>query len=227
MAKLFEYKINTGKSNMLIDEQILDNAVKNNEKEPILRFYGWKPICVSIGRNQSSENINIEYCKNQKIDIVRRATGGRGLLHDDEVTYSFVCPVDFLESGSSIITSYKEISSAIIEGFKNINIKLELGGRKKIESSHDYCMLLSTGADLSYNGIKLIGSAQFRKHGYILQHGSVLFSYNAEKIEKIFNEKTQQGSITCINEINSQLTKNDIIEAMKIGFQDYFSVNFN
>jgi len=227
MAKLLEYKINTGENNMLIDEQILDNAVKNNEKEPVLRFYGWKPACVSIGRNQSAENINIEYCKSQQIDIVRRATGGRALLHDDEVTYSFVCPVDFLESGSSIIASYKEISSAIIEGFKNINIKLELGGRKKIEASHDYCMLLSTGADLSYNGIKLIGSAQFRKHSYILQHGSVLFSYNAEKIEKIFNEKTQQGSITCINEINPNLKKNDIIEAMKKGFQDYFDVNFN
>ena len=88
-------------------------------------------------------------------------------------------------------------------------------------------MLLSTGADLSYNGTKLIGSAQFRKQGYILQHGSVLFSYDKEVIENIFNEKTQENAITCIKEINEKLTREDIINAMSKGFKEYFSMLYN
>ena len=131
MAKLIEYKINTGKYNMDYDSFLLDEAIKNEEKEPIIRFYGWSPACVSLGRNQSIEHINVEYCKENNIDIVKRVTGGRGLLHDDEVTYSFICPSNFLDGGSSIIKSYKEISSAIIEGFKHLDIELELGGDRK------------------------------------------------------------------------------------------------
>ena len=224
MAKLIEYMVNNGKINMETDSEILESAIKNKEREPIIRFYGWSPKCVSLGRNQTFDHININYCSKNKIDIVKRVTGGRGLLHDDEVTYSFICPIDFLQAGESVIKSYKEISSAIIEGFKNIDITLEIGNSKKRNASFDYCMLLSTGADLSYNGKKLIGSAQYRKNNYILQHGSILFSYNQELIEKIFNEKTSSETIISINEINQRLKRQDIIEAMKKGFKDYFSI---
>ncbi len=224
MAKLIEYMVNNGKINMETDSEILESAIKNKEREPIIRFYGWSPKCVSLGRNQTFDHININYCSKNKIDIVKRVTGGRGLLHDDEVTYSFICPIDFLQAGESVIKSYKEISSAIIEGFKNIDITLEIGNSKKRNASFDYCMLLSTGADLSYNEKKLIGSAQYRKNNYILQHGSILFSYNQELIEKIFNEKTSSETIISINEINQRLKRQDIIEAMKKGFKDYFSI---
>jgi lipoate-protein ligase A len=223
--RIIDYKENTGKYNMDFDLEMLNQSVREKDKEPVLRFYGWSPACVSLGRNQAENKINNEYCREHDIDIVKRVTGGRGLLHDDEVTYSFVCPIDFLNAGDSVINSYKEISSAIIEGFKNIDINLELGGKKKVEASHDYCMLLSTGADLSYNGKKLIGSAQYRTQGYLLQHGSVLFSYNKEVIENIFNEKTNENSITCINEINTKLTRYDITEAMKKGFKEFFTAS--
>ncbi|MCD7779186.1 MAG: lipoate--protein ligase family protein [Candidatus Gastranaerophilales bacterium] len=226
MAKLLDYKVNNGINNMKIDLENLEEAVKNRREEPVIRFYGWQPACVSLGRNQSCENINIEYCRENNIDIVKRITGGRALLHDDEVTYSFICPVNFLKNGESVISSYKEISAAIIDGLKHLDIKLEFGNKKKAKTSHEYCMLLSTGADLCFNGKKIIGSAQYRKQGYILQHGSVLFSYNKEKTEKIFNEQIQKDSITCINEINNSLNRNDIIYALKEGFKNYFSISY-
>lgn len=72
-------------------------------------------------------------------------------------------------------------------------------------------MLVSTGADLCYEGKKLIGSAQFRKSGYILQHGSILYDYNRELLEKIFKEEVETSSITSIKEINKSIPKDDII----------------
>lgn len=222
MAVLIDYKEYNGAQNMQIDSDILYDAIQKQSKEPVLRFYGWKPACVSLGRNQSEEHINTDFCRNNGIDIVRRVTGGRGLLHDNEVTYSFVCPCEFLNGGESIIKSYKEISSAIILGLKNLGIETELGNKKQRSASFDYCMSLSTGADLCYEGKKLVGSAQFRTQNYILQHGSILFSYNPETIENIFNEKTAENTIIGIESINPSLTRKDIVEAVKNGFKDYF-----
>ena len=76
-------------------------------------------------------------------------------------------------------------------------------------------MLISTGADLCYNGKKLIGSAQFRKDGYILQHGSILYDYDRELLEKIFGEKIDTNSIVSIKEINPNITKEDIITLLQ------------
>lgn len=222
MAVLIDYKEYNGAQNMQIDSDILYDSIQKQSKEPVLRFYGWKPACVSLGRNQSEEHINTDFCRNNGIDIVRRVTGGRGLLHDNEVTYSFVCPCEFLNGGESIIKSYKEISSAIILGLKILGIETELGNKKQRSASFDYCMSLSTGADLCYEGKKLVGSAQFRTHNYILQHGSILFSYNPETIENIFNEKTAENTIIGIESINPSLTRKDIVEAVKNGFKDYF-----
>lgn len=226
MAKLIEYKVYNGIKNMQIDSEILEESISNKVAEPIVRFYAWSPACVSLGRNQKEEHVNTEYCKTHNIDIVRRVTGGRGLLHDDEVTYSFVCPCDYLIGGESIIKSYKEISSAIILGFKKLGIELDFGGKKKINNSFDYCMALSTGADLCYEDKKLIGSAQFRKQNYLLQHGSVLFSYKKEVVDTIFNETTPENTITCIKEINPDLTRLDIVNAMTASFKEYFNLSY-
>ena len=225
MAKLIEYNVYNGMKNMRIDSEILEESINIKSTEPVVRFYAWSPACVSLGRNQKEEHVNTEYCKTNNIDVVRRVTGGRGLLHDDEVTYSFVCPCDYLKGGESIIKSYKEISSAIILGFKKLGIELDFGGKKKINNSFDYCMALSTGADLCYKDKKLIGSAQFRKQNYLLQHGSVLFSYKKEVVNTIFNETMPENAITCIEEINPNLTRADIVNAMTAGFKEYFNLS--
>ena len=90
-----------------------------------------------------------------------------------------------------------------------------LGGEKGVHTKFDYCMLISTGADLCYQNKKLIGSAQCRKEGYILQHGSILYDYNRELLEEIFKEDVDTNSIISIKEINPDITKEDIINALK------------
>lgn len=209
--KLIPFEIKTGAQNMQIDSDLLDEAIKNNLKEPVFRLYGWSPACISLGRNQKDDFLDYNFLKSNNIDVVRRLTGGRALLHDNEITYSYICPTSYLKNGENVTQSYKEISQFLIDKFRLLNIDLTLGGEKGIHTKFDYCMLISTGADLCYEGKKLIGSAQCRKEGYILQHGSILYDYDKSLLTKIFNETVNTNSITSIKEINPKLTKKDII----------------
>lgn len=204
-----DFEINTGEKNMQIDNDLLDFAINNKIDEPIFRLYGWSPACVSLGRNQKDDFLDKEFLKSKNIDIVRRLTGGRALLHDKEITYSYVCSVSSLKNGESVVESYKEISQILIDSFEKMGINLEFG-QKKQSTKFDYCMSLSTGADLCYEGKKLIGSAQFRKEGYILQHGSILIDYDKDLLEKIFNEKTDVNSLTCLKQINPDISIEDV-----------------
>lgn len=199
---------------MQIDSDLLDNAIKKQVKEPIFRLYGWSPACVSLGRNQKDDFVDQEFLNSCGIDVVRRLTGGRALLHDDEITYSYVCPVSSLKHGENVVESYKEISQILINAFAKLGIELDFGGTRKSQGHKDYCMLVSTGADLCWNGRKLIGSAQFRKEGYILQHGSILYDYNKSLLEKIFKEKVDTSSIVSVKEINPNITRQDIVDLL-------------
>lgn len=212
--KIIPYETRTGKENMQIDSDLLDFAIKNQLKEPIFRLYGWEPACVSLGRNQKDDFLDYELLKSKNIDVVRRLTGGRALLHDNEITYSFICPESFLQNGSHIVSSYKEISQILIDKFKKLGIDLDFGASKPIKTGFDYCMLISTGADLCYKEKKLIGSAQCRSHGHILQHGSILYDYDKNLLEEIFKEKVSTDEITSIKEINPKLSKEEIIDIL-------------
>ena len=209
--KIIPYEVNNGSKNMEIDEQILNDAIKNQSKEFVLRFYGWNPKCISLGRNQKNNFLDRNILDKHNIDIVKRLTGGRALLHDKELTYSCVCPANSLKNGNNVIESYKEIAQMFIDKFKLLDIDLEIC--EKNHSNHDikYCMLLSTSADLCYKNKKFIGSAQFRKENYILQHGSILIDYDKILLEELFNEEINSNSITCLKEINPDITINDIV----------------
>lgn len=215
--KYIEFEVLTGEKNMQVDNDLLEFAINTKLKEPIFRLYAWSPACVSLGRNQNDEFLDKDFLKSQNIDIVRRLTGGRALLHDKELTYAYICPTSFLKNGESIITSYKEISEILIEGFSKLGIKLDFGD-KKPHTKLDYCMSISTGADLSFENKKLIGSAQFRKEGYILQHGSILFDFDKNLIERIFDEKIAENSLTCINQISPEISVNEVIKVLYNAF---------
>lgn len=202
--KYIKFGTYTGAENMQIDSDLLEEAVKTRTTMPVFRLYAWSPKCISLGRNQ-----NDGFLQDVHIDVVRRLTGGRALLHDDEITYSCVFPVSYIPEGESVTLSYKYISGILINFFKTLGVELNFGENKRPETSFDYCMLLSTGADVCYNGEKIIGSAQCRKHGYILQHGSILFGYDKELLESLFHEKVQ--GITTVKEILPELSKEDFV----------------
>ena len=213
--RFIDYKIRTGKENMQIDSDLLDESIRNQYNEPVFRLYGWKPACVSLGRNQDEGFINKKLLAEYNIDCVRRLTGGRALLHDNELTYSYICPVASIDNGQNVTESYKFISGIWIDIFKSLGIGLTIGGAPRHITRNNYCMAVSTGADLCYENRKFIGSAQCRKEGYILQHGSILIDYDKDKLDKIFAEKTEFSTITTLKEINRNLEIDDLINAAK------------
>ena len=208
--------VNCGKVNMELDLKMLEEAILNQSQDAYVRFYNWSPKCISLGKNQSFE----EFYNDLGIDIVRRPTGGRALLHDKELTYCFVSPI---KKEQSVIDSYKDISDALILGFKKLGIDLCYAGERS--KNLRYCMNISCGADVSYMGKKLIGSAQFRSRGYLLQHGSILYDLDFDLVEKIFKQKVSKESITTLNQINPNLKQNDLIEALKLGFKEKFETS--
>lgn len=219
--KYIKFGTYTGKENMQIDSDLLDEAIENQIKEPIFRLYAWEPRCISLGRNQKDD-----FLKNVQEDVVRRLTGGRALLHDNEITYSYVSPVSAIPNGETIANSYKYISGILIDFFKTLGVELDFGGKggnlKDMLNSHtkssmkfDYCMLISTGADVCHNGRKIIGSAQYRKQGYLLQHGSILFGYDKKLLESLFNEEITSNAITTVNEILPNMTKEIFIKKLE------------
>lgn len=209
--KFIPYQIQTGSENMQIDSDLLDSAIEKGLNEPIFRLYGWLPACISLGRNQKDDFLDKKFLKENNIDIVRRLTGGRALLHDKELTYSFICPAKYLKNGGNVVESYKEISEFLIEKLAKLGIYTDFGTQKAVKTKFDFCMLISTGADLCYQGKKLVGSAQCRKNGYILQHGSILYDYDKKLLEKIFQEKVETGEIISVKEINPDITMQDLI----------------
>lgn len=203
--------VNSGQFNMDFDLSMLDFAIENQVDYAQVRFYQWYPACISLGCHQKADCYN-----DLGLDVVKRVSGGRALLHDRELTYCFVSPV----FKDSIIESYKEISSALIKGFKKLDVELEFA---KTESKNlNYCMNISSGADVAYKGKKFIGSAQFRKQGYLLQHGSIPYSLDYELIKKIFSQDVESEHIVTLNDINPNLSTRQIIDALKESFVEHF-----
>ncbi len=223
MVIFIPYEEFDGKTNMAIDEELLSNAVNNNGNS-ILRLYGWKNPTLSLGRNQTLEGINVNFCKENNIEIVKRPTGGRALLHDKELTYCFVISEDLLKNGRNIKSSYKEISSALINAFAKLEINLDFSEKEKIYTKADYCMKISTGADLCFEGKKLIGSAQVRRKGYILQHGSILFDADSELIKGIFAQELDETSVTTLKQIKFDCCSIDLLsKLLRESFESMFS----
>ena len=202
-----EYKKFQGSYNMSFDLNMLNTLKDEHDDVYKVRFYGWEPRCVSLGRNQKNFDINFP------VDVVRRPTGGRALLHDMEITYSVAGKIP---KGQSVIETYRMISDILIGGFSRLDINLNYSGDRG--GNKNYCMNISSGADICFGQKKFIGSAQFRKEGYFLQHGSILKDVDFDLLEKIFGEKIEKNKIVTLKEINPEISDTDVINAIKEEF---------
>jgi lipoate-protein ligase A len=169
----------TGAFNMALDES-LARALAACEGIPSLRLFRWKPWAISVGYNQAAEELDAPRCAADGIDIVRRPTGGRAILHAEELTYSVVMPA----GRKSVLQVYNEISAALVCGLALYGVEVALQksqpdfGKEYRSPSSIPCFASSARYEIEWRGRKLVGSAQRRFSGpggdVVLQHGSIL-----------------------------------------------------
>jgi lipoate-protein ligase A len=230
---------NSGQHNMDFDMELVRGFVSGL---PILRVYRWKPYCISLGANQVYDSIDTKKTEVEDLDIVKRPTGGRAILHAEELTYSVVYPVSDVNSPKQI---YLDINLALKNGLKNYNQLLE-----NIELEHSQpdfpsfykdakstlCFAVSARNELNYKGKKVIGSAQRKIGKVILQHGSILCgSYHkkivnylnlpSDKLEEIKTE-IEQTTTELETILDEKINYDRLAEAIKSGFEEHFKLYF-
>ena len=215
-------------TNMAVDEAIFE-AVAAGKSPPTLRFYTWTPPAVSVGYFQDSfTDIDISACREMGIDVVRRLTGGRAVLHDKELTYSVICPEGDPLFPDNILGTYKLISSCLVKGLNSLGIDASLApssvkGRAK--KSPSACFISSSHYEITVSGNKLVGSAQRRGDGAFIQHGSILMEFDRDKLEMLLPASGGLDGITSISE-HLHVSLTELISSLISGFEEVIGVTF-
>ncbi len=208
--RVIPLQINNAFMNMAIDEAISESVARG--AAPTIRFYRWSPSAVSIGYFQGlHDEVNVEKCEELGVHIVRRRTGGGAVYHDydGEITYSVIAPEKLFPAG--IRESYQIVCSWIVNGLENLGIKGEF---KPIN-------------DILVSGKKISGNAQTRRNGVLLQHGTILYDLDVEKmftVLKVSKEKISDKMIQAVEERVTSVRKqkdvgiHDLHEALLEGF---------
>ena len=237
------YFLNTGfgsgQYNMDFD---LNLARNNRPDETFFRLYRWKPYCISLGFNQNFSSVDFNKAKQDNIDIVKRPTGGRAILHAEELTYSVICP---LSNSLSLRNFYCEINKALRKGLilydeRLSGIELEsaqpdLRSFYK-ESVSEICFSVSAKSEINFSGKKLVGSAQRKVGNSILQHGSILCGEYHTKIidylnlsgEDYLNAETKMLNNTIGLEkiLAKKIDYDKLSTCLLKGFEEFFNINF-
>lgn len=237
--RLIESGCEDAYTNMAVDQAIME-AVGQGLAPPTLRLYGWDPPGVSLGNFQElNQQVDIAAIARRGWDLVRRPTGGRAILHDDEVTYSVCIRQEALQHGDSVLRSYKELSRGIQCGLELLGVSVALGSgpkHKKTESDGrklpTVCFTQSTQADMVAAGRKIAGSAQVRRDGTILQHGSVPLTLNIEDHLAVMptgnDEEAAQalrrGAVSVSETLGQPVSFAQLSEALVAGFAQAFEV---
>lgn len=216
--------------NMAMDETLL-NWHSRGDIPPVLRFYGWAPAGISVGFFQKvKDSIDIKNAEKYGIPLVRRQTGGKAVLHDKELTYSILISEAHPVMPKSVKEAYLILSRGLIEGYQFLGIEAELAlPTSKNLSKSAVCFEEPSWYELTVGGKKAAGSAQTRKKGVILQHGSVPLTMDEEKLFDLFiyqDEHVKEKARTTFRSravaINDLLPKPVNLEEVKAAFQAGF-----
>jgi lipoyl(octanoyl) transferase len=220
--------------NMAKDEGLLREAATPGVL-PVLRFYTWSPPAVSIGRFQDKERaVNAEACEQRGFDIVRRITGGRAVLHCNELTYSVIARTDSDLFPNDILGTYKVIAAGLIAGLSGLGIVAEMvsrsgrhAGMVKSSAKEPACFSSPSWYEILVMGRKIIGSAQRRVGGAFLQHGSILIGYDPALEAEVIPGGGMQDAVTCIRaELGREVGLDEVNRAFRDGFSRALGMEF-
>lgn len=175
-----------GAWNMAVDEAILEHihSSRQNRALPTLRLYAWAPACLSLGHAQPFADVDTLRLNRHGWDVVRRATGGRAILHTDELTYSVTGSAADPVLAGGVLESYNRIAQALLLALRNLGLPVEIKEGKTSDSAipNPVCFEVPSTYEITVAGKKLIGSAQARKKEGVLQHGSLPLTGDLSRI---------------------------------------------
>lgn len=228
----------SGAWNMAVDEAILETASRS-ETPPTLRIYAWDPPCLSLGFAQPIEDVDLEKLESKSWDIVRRPTGGRAILHTDELTYSVAGPDNEPRLKGDILSSYRRISTALLAALEMLAVPVQALPKRNTQSEPNVepvCFEVPTNYEITADDKKLVGSAQARRGDGVLQHGSLPLTGDLSRITQILaypseedrqNAKTRllANATTMTEVLGIEVTWEEAAAALENGFEQALNLN--
>lgn len=236
-----------GAWNMAVDEAILESVILM-ESLPTLRLYAWDPACLSLGFSQSLTDVNVDAINKHGWEITRRITGGRAILHTDELTYSVIGLQTESRLKGGVMESYRTISGALLRSLELLGVPAvaqaikvaELDSTVSINTNinlNPVCFEVPSNYEITVNRKKLVGSAQARRKIGVLQHGSIPLSGDITRITRILNfpdedQQIQAGKrlfsrATTIEQVlNKQIGWDAAADALQVAFSEVLNIQF-
>ena len=220
---------------MAIDEAIL-HALAEGDGRPTLRFFQWEPACLSLGYNQHWNEGDVTRLQQRGYTWTRRPTGGKAILHTDEATYSLIIPQDDPRIEGGIMASYRVLSFGLLRGLSLLGVQAEQSGKEEVLAQRraarggPVCFDTPSRYEITWQGKKLIGSAQLRRRQIVLQHGTLPLHGDLNRIIEVLNfsdeEREQQRqllpqrAVTLKQASGKTLSFETVIEALARGFAE-------
>jgi lipoate-protein ligase A len=229
----------TGASNMALDEALLE-SVSARRKPPTLRLYRWQPACLSLGHAQPVEQADRAQLERRGWHLVRRATGGRAILHVDELTYSITAPIDDALAAGGVLGSYRLLSQGLVAGLRRLGVQADTAPEKALgdaDRSNPVCFEVPSAHEITAGGRKLIGSAQLRRVSGVLQHGTLplqgdlgrvchALSYKDEAQRAAAAERLRRRAATLEELLGVAISWDLAAAALVEGFQEALGLDF-
>lgn len=224
----------SGTDNMQVDLGILQMLEGSGRAETFVRFYQWDRPTVSIGKHQVLERaVDLASCRRRNVPVVRRPTGGRAVLHADELTYAVISSDYEIFPAHCLSATYRKISEALACGLRSLGLEAELyRGTSPVRRGSDLkspCFLSPSRSEILAAGRKLAGSAQRRLKTCFLQHGSIPLSVDYPLMAELLgvSEALLRRQMTSLSEVlPADPQPTDVIRALQAGFQEYFGIRF-
>jgi len=213
--RLIKTRPANGAWNMAVDEAILE-SVQAGKSLATLRLFEWSPPCISLGYAQPFSDIDEGQLTILGWDVVRRITGGRAILHTDELTYSVIGPVDEPRLEGGVLESYRRLSGALLNALANLGVKAN-AFPKLSNTDHNnqeqkpVCFEVPSNYEITVDGKKLIGSAQARKKAVVLQHGTLPLHGDITRIIDVLNYPNCNLQLEAKNRL---LTRGTTVESL-------------
>lgn len=216
---------NNAYRNMAIDRALLISY--KDVKIPTLRFYQWEVAALSLGYFQEIPEELIKKCKERNVAIVRRPTGGKAVLHDDEITYSIVAPFYLFSDERDVLKVYNSIARVFIKAFKNMDLQVELVKSNKPIDSSLFCFSEPSYYEITVGGKKLIGSAQRYYKDILLQHGSLPISRDLALINELFGSEQEEKWTSLEESLGYHPKIKNVYEKIINAFEEIFNFKFS